>query len=165
MKLYPFGNTIGDNLEDSVSLDDRIGSILERKTGTVWAVTPDTPVYDALCVMAEQDIGAVMVMQGERLCGVLSERDYARKVILSGKTSRETEVAEVMSDPIIVNRLATVDECMRQMTATRTRHVAVVENGRLAGVVSIGDLVNWVISSQERTIHELHAYVAGSYPG
>jgi CBS domain-containing protein len=115
--------------------------------------------------MAEQDIGAVMVMQGERLCGVLSERDYARKVILSGKTSRETEVAEVMSDPVVVSRSATVDDCMRQMTATRTRHVAVVENGILAGVISIGDLVNWVISSQERTIHELHAYVAGSYPG
>jgi len=128
-------------------------------------VTPDTSVYDALCVMAEPDIGAVLVMQGDRLCGVLSERDYARKVILSGKSSRETEVAEIMSEPGVVSRSTTVDDCMREMTSTRARHVAVLDSNRVLGVVSIGDLVNWVITQQERTISDLHAYVAGSYPG
>jgi CBS domain-containing protein len=146
-------------------LNDTIGSVLESKNRRIWAVTPDTSVYDALCVMAEQDIGAVLVMQGERLCGVLSERDYARKVILSGKSSRDTEVAEIMSEPGVVTRSTTVDDCMREMTSSRVRHVAVLEANRVAGVVSIGDLVNWVISEQERTIQDLHAYVAGSYPG
>jgi CBS domain-containing protein len=146
-------------------LNDTIGSVLESKNRKIWAVTPDTSVYDALCVMAEQDIGAVLVMQGERLCGVMSERDYARKVILSGKSSRDTEVAEIMSEPGVVGRSTTVDDCMREMTATRARHMVVMEGNRLLGVVSIGDLVNWVISVQERTISHLHAYVAGNYPG
>ena len=148
-----------------MTLNDTIGSVLELKNRRLWAVTPDTSVYDALCVMAEQDIGAVLVMQGERLCGVMSERDYARKVILSGKSSRDTEVAEIMSDPGVVTRATTVDDCMRDMTASRIRHMVVMDGNRVAGVVSIGDLVNWVISEQERTIHNLHAYVAGSYPG
>ncbi|HYP09038.1 MAG TPA: CBS domain-containing protein [Bryobacteraceae bacterium] len=148
-----------------MALNDTIGSVLEAKDRKIWAVTPDTSVYDALCVMAEQDIGAVLVMQGERLCGVLSERDYARKVILTGKSSRETEVAEIMSEPGVVTRGTTVDDCMREMTGTRVRHVVVMDNTRVTGVISIGDLVNWVISQQERTINDLHAYVAGSYPG
>jgi CBS domain-containing protein len=148
-----------------MTLNDTIGSVMESKNRKIWAVTPDTSVYDALCVMAEQDIGAVLVMQGERLCGVLSERDYARKVILSGKSSRDTEVAEIMSAPGVVSRSTTVDDCMREMTGTRVRHMTVMDGNHVAGVVSIGDLVNWVISEQERTIHDLHAYVAGSYPG
>ena len=146
-------------------LNDTIGSVLELKNRKIWAVTPDTSVYDALCVMAEQDIGAVLVMQGERLCGVLSERDYARKVILSGKSSRDTEVAEIMSEPGVVTRSTTVDDCMRDMTNSRIRHMVVMDGNHAVGVVSIGDLVSWVISEQERTIHSLHAYVAGSYPG
>jgi len=146
-------------------LNDTIGSVLEAKSRIVWSVAPGTTVFDALSLMADHDIGAILVQDGDRLCGVLSERDYARKVILSGKSSRDTQVEEIMSEPDVVTRSTTVDECMREMTATRVRHMPVVENGRVLGVVSIGDLVNWVISVQERTINDLHAYVAGSYPG
>jgi CBS domain-containing protein len=146
-------------------LNDTIGCLLESKSPEIRSVAPGTSVFEALTVMADHDIGAVVVMDGNRLCGVLSERDYARKVILSGKSSRETQVQEIMSEPGIVTRSTTVDECMREMTATRVRHMPVMEDGRLVGVVSIGDLVNWVISVQERTINDLHAYVAGSYPG
>lgn len=145
-------------------LTDTIGSVLETKTRKIWAVPCGTSVFDALSVMANYDIGAVLVMDGERLRGVLSERDYARKVILSGKSSRDTEVEEIMSDPNVVSRSTTVDECMREMTARRCRHMPVVEDDRVVGVVSIGDLVNWVITSQEQTISDLHAYVSGSYP-
>ena len=140
-------------------LDNTIGAVLESKGKLICAVSPGTSVFDALSIMAEQDIGAVLVMDGDRLCGVLSERDYARKVILSGKTSRDTQVEEIMSEPGVVN------ECMREMTSRRVRHMPVLEDRRVLGVVSIGDLVNWVITSQERTISDLHAYVAGSYPG
>lgn len=146
-------------------LDNTIGAVLESKGRIICAVAPGTTVFDALSMMADQDIGAVLVMDGDRLCGVLSERDYARKVILSGKTSRDTQVEEIMSEPGVVNYSTTVDECMREMTSTRVRHMPVVEQGKVLGVVSIGDLVNWVITSQERTINDLHAYVAGSYPG
>ena len=114
--------------------------------------------------MADQNIGAVLVMDTTAF-GVMSERDYARKVILTlGKSSRDTEVEEIMSEPGIGTRSTTIDECMREMTATRCRHMPIVEDGRVLGLVSIGDLVNWVISSQERTISDLHAYVAGDYP-
>lgn len=148
-----------------MSLTNTMGAVLETKTRKIWAVSPGTSVYDALCVMADADIGAVLVMEGNILRGVLSERDYARKVILTGKSSRETHVSEIMSEPGIVSRETTIDECMREMTGTRMRHVVVVEAGDVIGVVSIGDLVNSVISNQERTINDLHAYVAGSYPG
>lgn len=146
-------------------LNDTIGTLLGTKSAKLWAVAPGTSVFEALSVMADHDIGAVLVMEDNRLRGVLSERDYARKVILSGKSSRETVVEEIMSEPGVVSRSTTVDECMREMTATRVRHMPVVENGHVLGVVSIGDLVNWVISAQEREISDLHAYVAGSYPG
>ncbi len=147
-----------------MSLNETIGSLLDSKGRFVWSVKPGTSVFEALSLMADHDIGAVLVMDGDRLRGVLSERDYARKVILSGKSSRETQVEEIMSTPGVVNRSTTVDECMREMTATRVRHMPVVEDNRVAGVVSIGDLVNWVISAQERTISDLHAYVSGDYP-
>jgi len=145
-------------------IDDTIGAILETKPRKVWAVSPGTSVFDALSLMADKNIGAVLVMDGERLCGVMSERDYARKVILTGKSSRDTEVEEIMSEPGIGTRSTTIDECMREMTATRCRHMPIVEDGHVVGLVSIGDLVNWVISAQERTIIDLHAYVAGDYP-
>jgi CBS domain-containing protein len=147
-----------------MNLNDTIGALLDAKEQTVWSVAPGTSVFNALSLMADHDIGAVLVMDGERLRGVLSERDYARKVILSGKASRDTQVEEIMSEPGVVTRSTTVDECMREMTATRVRHMPVMEDNHVAGVVSIGDLVNWVISAQERTISDLHAYVSGDYP-
>jgi CBS domain-containing protein len=145
-------------------IDDTIGALLETKTRKIWAVPPGTSVFDALSLMADKNIGAVLVMDGERLCGLMSERDYARKVILTGKSSRDTEVEEIMSEPGIGTRSTTIDECMREMTTTRCRHMPIVEGDRVIGLVSIGDLVNWVISAQERTISDLHAYVAGDYP-
>lgn len=144
---------------------DTIREVLGNKGREIWSVTPDTSVYDALEMMATYDIGALLVMDDGILLGVMSERDYARKVILSGKTSRETLVEEIMHapEPRATPR-DTVDECMRMMTDARVRHLPVLDGDRIAGVVSIGDLVNWVIRTQEGTIRQLEAYVSGSYP-
>jgi CBS domain-containing protein len=115
--------------------------------------------------MADKDIGALLVMEDADLCGVFSERDYARKVILQGKASRETTVGEIMTSPPIVTSLEqSVDDCLRVMTERRVRHLPVVSQEAVIGVLSIGDLVNWVIRRQEEEIHHLHHYIAGSYP-
>jgi CBS domain-containing protein len=148
-----------------MQLADNVGSVLGSKGREVWSVDPDSSVYDALLIMAEKDIGALLVMRDGRLEGVLSERDYARKVILLGKTSRETAVHEIMRlADVTVNLETTVDECMHIMTHQRVRHLPVIENARVIGILSIGDLVNWIIRSQEESIRHLHAYVSGSYP-
>ena len=116
-------------------------------------------------LMAEKDIGAVLVMTGRTLVGIMSERDYARKVVLHGRASRETLVREIMSAPPITTRpAATVDECMGTMTSHHIRHLPVVDNNEVVGMVSIGDMVNWIISSHERTIENLQQYIAGAYP-
>ena len=116
--------------------------------------------------MSEKQVGALLVMRNNKLVGFISERDYARKVILQGKSSRDPLVSEIMSAPVItVSSAQTIDECMRLMTANRIRHLPVVEHGQVTGIVSIGDLVRWIISSQEETIHQLHSYIAGAYPG
>ena len=115
--------------------------------------------------MADKRIGALVVMDGESLVGVFSERDYARKVILAGRSSREMKVHEIMSSKVhTVAPETTVDECMQFMTDKRCRHLPVVEGGKLVGVVSIGDLVNWILRAQERTIHDLEDYISGDYP-
>jgi CBS domain-containing protein len=144
---------------------DTAKSVLDRKGRRIWHVTPETSVYDALELMSEKEIGALLVMSGSLLLGILSERDYARKIILKGKSSRDTSVAEIMtSPPIVAGPDQRVEECMRLMTVHRVRHLPVVENGTVMGVVSIGDLVNWIISRQEEQIQQLHQYIAGSYP-
>ncbi len=149
-----------------MELQDSIQQILTGKSGPVWTAEPYMTVYDALERMAEKGVGALPVMAGGVLVGMLSERDYARKVILHGRASRETPVADIMmSPPLSVTREATVDECMRLMTEHRVRHLAVMEDGKLAGVISIGDLVNWVIHSQRQTIRHLSEYITGAYPG
>ncbi|MFB3779187.1 MAG: CBS domain-containing protein [Bryobacteraceae bacterium] len=143
-----------------------VRSILKAKGGAVWSVRPETSVFDALKLMAEKEVGAVVVVSGAELIGVFSERDYARKLVLQGKSSRDTRVAEVMSREIVtVGPEQTVQECMRIMTHKRIRHLPVVEGGTLAGVVSIGDLVNAIISAQAETIQQLSGYIAGKYPG
>jgi CBS domain-containing protein len=131
----------------------------------VYFVRPETSVYDALAIMAENEVGSLLVVSptGD-LRGVVSERDYARKVILMGKSSRDTAVADIMGSPLTAIPNDTVDDCMRTMTEHRVRHLAVVDGDCVAGVASMGDLVNWVISAQEETIAQLHAYVATSYP-
>ncbi len=144
---------------------ETIRSILETKGSQVWSLTPDATVYDAIALMAEKGIGALPVVSEGRLAGILSERDYARKVILKGKSSNETLVREIMTREVItVTPNHTVDECMRMMTNHRIRHLPVFEADDLVGMVSIGDLVKAVISSQGATINNLSNYIAGKYP-
>ena len=148
-----------------MELHDSIELILRLKGSQVYSITPDVTVHEALEEMADKDIGALVVMQGTDLVGFISERDYTRKVYLQGRSSREMRVREIMTRPCVtVNPKTTVDECMRHMTDERCRHLLVVEGGRVVGVVSIGDLVNWIIKTQDFTIHQLQDYISGKYP-
>jgi CBS domain-containing protein len=149
-----------------VKLKDSVELILKQKGSEVHSISADATVYEALEKLADKDIGALVVMNGTELVGVFSERDYVRKVILKGRSSREMQVHEIMSNPAVtVDRKTTVDECMYLMTAKRFRHLPVVEAGTVVGVVSIGDLVNWIITVQDLTIHQLEDYITGKYPG
>ena len=148
-----------------MELQDTVRAVLDHKRGRIWYVAPETSVYEALEIMDREDIGALLVMSGHRLLGVFSERDYSRKVILKGKASKATLVGEIMSGTPVLDPSRSVDECMRLMTEFRIRHLPVLENEIVVGVVSIGDLVNWIIHRQEEQIQHLHHYIAGSYPG
>jgi len=149
-----------------MAFKETVHSVLKTKGGAVWSVNPEATVYDALALMAEKDVGALVVLSDQKLAGMFSERDYARKIILQGKSSRETLVREVMSTPVLTAAPdQTVEECMRVMTQNRIRHLPVVDAGALVGVVSIGDLVNSIISAQAETIQQLSGYIAGKYPG
>jgi len=140
-----------------------ISSLLHQKTSVLWSVTPDTTVFDAIRLMAEKNIGALPVLAAERLVGVFTERDYTRKVALMGKTSKETRVREVIAREILtVTPDDSVEDCMRLMTENRVRHLPVVEGTNVVGIVSIGDLVNWIISAQNATIEQMEQYIAGS---
>jgi len=147
-----------------MTMSDPVSLLLKGK-GKIWSVSPDVSVFDAMKVMAEKDIGALLVMNGRELAGIMSERDYARKVVLHGRSSRDTLVREIMSSPPITTGLdSTVDDCMAIMTRHRIRHLPIVDGGQVVGVVSIGDMVNWIISSHEKTIDHLQQYIAGAYP-
>jgi CBS domain-containing protein len=148
-----------------MELEDTVRAVLDHKGGQIWYVSPETSVYEALEIMDRNDIGALLVMSGHRLLGVFSERDYSRKVILKGKAFKATLVGEIMSGTPVVEPQRSVEECMRLMTEFRIRHLPVVEDEIVVGVVSIGDLVNWTIHRQEEQIQHLHHYIAGSYPG
>jgi CBS domain-containing protein len=148
-----------------MELEDTVRAVLDHKGGQIWYVSPETSVYEALEIMDRNDIGALLVMSGHRLLGVFSERDYSRKVILKGKASKATLVGEIMSGTPVVEPNRSVEECMRLMTEFRIRHLPVIEDEIVVGVVSIGDLVNWTIHRQEEHIQHLHHYIAGSYPG
>jgi CBS domain-containing protein len=134
--------------------------LLEHKERTVFAVKPEDPVLEAIRMMAERHVGALLVMRGGDLMGIISERDYARKVILLGRSSADTPVSQIMTSPVLtVTPSQTVQDCMRLMTERRVRHLPVVEGGAVIGMVSIGDLVKAVIEEQQQTIEQLEAYI------
>ena len=142
-----------------------VSAVLHHKGSEIWSVPPETTVFEAIKIMADKNIGALLVMSGGKLAGVFTERDYTRKVILQGKTSKETRVREIISsETFSVGLNHSVEECMKLMTEHRVRHLPVVEEGKVVGLVSIGDLVNWIISTQSATIDQMTQYITGGYP-
>jgi CBS domain-containing protein len=150
-----------------MKITDTIGLVLKSKDeGKVLTITPEQTVYEALEVMAEHNVGALLVLANDRVVGILSERDYARNGILRGHPARETHVRQIMTSPVVfVSPQHTVDECMTIMTQHHFRHLPVLQDDAVVGVVSIGDLVKWVITGQAQTIQELQGYITGAYPG
>lgn len=145
-----------------MNIKKTVRQVLHSKGSDFWWISPGSTAYQALEIMAEKDIGALMVLDGQRLVGIFSERDYARKVILKGKSSKETSVAELMSAPVIcVGPDHTLELCMALMGRHHVRHLPVVEAGRIVGLVSIGDVVNSIINEQEALIRELENYISG----
>ena len=139
-----------------------ISSLLHGKTTALWTVAPEATVFEAIKLMADKNIGALLVMSGGQLHGIFTERDYTRNVALQGKTSKETRVREIVTQKILtVKQDDTVEECMRLMTENRVRHLPVVEGAKVVGIVSIGDLVNWIISTQNAAIEQMEQYIAG----
>ncbi|MBI5773364.1 MAG: CBS domain-containing protein [Verrucomicrobia bacterium] len=144
-----------------------VDSILHNKShASVWSVTPSATVFDAIKMMADKNVGALLVMEGERLIGVMSERDYTRKVALKGKSSKQTPVRDIMPDRVIsVTPQHSIQHCMKLMTENRIRHLPVLDGARVVGLVSIGDLVNWIISVQSSAISQMESYIMGGYSG
>jgi CBS domain-containing protein len=139
-----------------------ISEILRHKGAAVWSISPDASVLEAIQLMADKNVGAVLVIENDKLVGIISERDYARKVVLKGKASRTTAVREVLSSRVIhVSPSQTVEDCMRLMTDHHIRHLPVLDGDKIVGVVSIGDLVNWIISAQHTAISQLQTYISG----
>ena len=144
---------------------DPVSFILHKKGTDVWSVPSNTSVYDAMKMMADRDVGALLIMDGGELIGVISERDYARKVILQGRSSKDTPVRDIADEqPITVSPECSVEEAMRLITTNRVRHLPVVCDGKVHGIISIGDLVQWISFAQDQTIEQLEHYIEGKYP-
>ena len=144
---------------------ENVHLILKNKGSQIWSLAPDATVYEAISTMAEKNVGALLVVSEGKLVGIISERDYARKVILKDKSSRKTLVGDIMTSPVItVTPGHTLDECMQIMTDNRIRHLPVLEGEKLVGTISIGDLVKAIISTQAETILQLDNYITGKYP-
>jgi CBS domain-containing protein len=144
-------------------LTTTVAAVLRQKADEgVLSISPHDSVYRAIEIMADKGVGALLVMNGDKLVGIVSERDYARKVVLQGHSSKEMQVSEIMSSPVLsVSLKHTVGECLRLITDNRIRHLPVTDAGAVVGVLSIGDLVNCVITEQQETIRHLHAYISG----
>ena len=139
-----------------------ISEILTRKGTTVWSISPDATVFEAILMMAEKNVGALLVTENHKLVGIISERDYSRKVVVKGKASKTTAVREILSSHVIhVSPSHTVEECLRLMTDHHFRHLPVLDGDTIVGIISIGDLVNWIISAQSTTISQLQTYITG----
>lgn len=148
-----------------MKISGTLRDLLRYKGSDVWSIDPDASVYHAVEVMADKRAGALLVLSGAEMVGVISERDYTRKVVLKGRSSKETRVREIMSSPVVFAEPdREIDESMKTMTDHRIRHLPVVDGGRVIGVVSIGDLVHWIISIQDHTIQQLEGYITGQYP-
>lgn len=148
-----------------IKLEGTVGSVLRLKGNEVWYVAEDHTVYEAIEKMADKGVGALLVLSAGKLVGIISERDYARKVILKGKSSTMTLVKEIMTSPVIsVPQDRAVDECMILMTRNHIRHLPIMEHEKVLGVISIGDLVKWLVSEQEETIKHLQNYISAQYP-
>jgi CBS domain-containing protein len=144
---------------------DPVSLILRKKGCDIWSVPSDTTVFSAMQMMADKEVGALLVVDDGHLHGIVSERDYARKVILMGRSSKETLVTEILTEPLItIGPDCSVDEAMRLMTSHRIRHLPVVQDGKLMGLISIGDLVQWIAFAQDQTIEDLSHYIEGKYP-
>ncbi|HTV14761.1 MAG TPA: CBS domain-containing protein [Acidobacteriaceae bacterium] len=140
-----------------------VGALLHNKSGEVWSLDPSASVYEAIRLMAEKSVGALLVMRDAKLAGIVSERDYARKVVLQGRDCNKTPVSEIMTAEVItVTPQHTVEECMRIVTEKRIRHLPAVDGDLVVGIVSIGDLVNWLLTQQQETIRHLEAWISAT---
>lgn len=140
-----------------------VAQILDAKGHEVWSVAPDSSVYEAIERMAEKNVGALLVMQDDRVTGIVSERDYARKVILQGKSSKDTPVRDIMTSQVYyVRSQHSVEECMQLMTDHRIRHLPVMDDGRAVGMVSIGDVVRLLLQEKDAEIEHLERYITGT---
>lgn len=148
-----------------MEIADPVGAVIHHKGHEIWSVSPNASVLDAIAIMSAKNVGALLVMEGKVLCGILTERDYTRKVVLKGRSSKDTAVRTIMNPDIsCVHPTDTVEKCMKIMSQPGVRHLPVVADGQVIGVISLGDLVRWIMSAQKVMIDHLERYIAGSYP-